>query len=68
MKMDFESFNKESEYVGMFDFKNAYYTIVKFKGLYYSVDISNVGIIGLNSEGHENLQDLHDILVNREER
>ena len=64
--MTLEKINKDSEFLGYLEFDDVYYSLIKYEGLYYSVDVSNVGIIGLNSKGFEDLDDLYSHLLERQ--
>ena len=64
--MTFEKINKDSEFLGYLDFDGVYYSVIKYQELYYSADVSNVGIIGLNSEGFDDLDDLYSHLLERQ--
>ena len=64
--MTLEKINKDSEFLGYLEFDDVYYSLIKYEGLYYSVDISNVGIIGLNSEGFESMEALYTHLLERQ--
>ena len=66
--MTLEKINKDSEFLGYLEFDDVYYSLIKYESLYYSVDVSNVGIIGLNSEGFEDLDDLYSHLLERHQK
>ena len=64
--MTFEKINKDSEFLGHFDLGGVYYSVIKYKKLYYSAEISNVGIINLSDKGFKNLIDLYSYLLEKQ--